>query len=132
MADHPTGAGAPALSTNIESGKFDEKAGHGIPPATHKEQVVEEEEDEDMDALIDDLESNDGHADVSYPTQSPFSLCVVAPNRWLQLAACKTAILAQLFPAGASWPGFLHCCANWICEPAPITIHHHFFHHNQC
>jgi H+-transporting ATPase len=64
MADHSTGAGAPALSTNIESGKFDEKAAHDVPPATKKE-VVEEDDDEDIDALIDDLESNDGHGDVS-------------------------------------------------------------------
>ena len=83
MADHSTGAGAPALSTNIESGKFDEKAAHSVPPATKKE-MVEEEDDEDIDALIDDLESNDGHGDVSYPTQIPplFSLCMVgAPTQ---------------------------------------------------
>jgi len=55
MADHPAG-GAPALSTNIESGKFDEK--EVIRP---KHVAEEEEEDEDIDALIEDLESNDGH-----------------------------------------------------------------------
>ncbi|EGS23188.1 putative plasma membrane protein [Thermochaetoides thermophila DSM 1495] len=55
MADHPAG-GAPALSTNIESGKFDEK--EVIRP---KHVAKEEEEDEDIDALIEDLESNDGH-----------------------------------------------------------------------
>ncbi|KAL2019447.1 hypothetical protein VTK56DRAFT_9652 [Thermocarpiscus australiensis] len=58
MADHST-AGAPALSTNIESGKFDEKAPE---PAPAKQRVEEDEEDdEDIDALIEDLESNDGH-----------------------------------------------------------------------
>lgn len=59
----PTSTGAPALSTNIESGKFDEKAQHDVPPA--KVPVEEEEEDEDIDALIDDLESHDGHDQVS-------------------------------------------------------------------
>lgn len=56
MADNkaPTG---PALNTQIESGKFDEK-----PPAS-KRPVDEEEEDEDIDALIEDLESVDGHID---------------------------------------------------------------------
>lgn len=61
MAEHST-TGAPALSTNIESGKFDEKAPH---PEPTKERIEDEEEDEDMDALIEDLESNDGHGAVS-------------------------------------------------------------------
>lgn len=61
MAERST-TGAPALSTNIESGKFDEKAAH---PAPAKERAEEEEEDEDIDALIEDLESNDGHGAVS-------------------------------------------------------------------
>ena len=63
MAEHST-VGAPALSTNIESGNFDEKAPHHDPAA--KQPIADEEEDEDMDALIEDLESNDGHGDVSY------------------------------------------------------------------
>lgn len=48
------------LNTKIESGNFDEKhdaAAHFQKPAS------EEEEDEDMDALIDELESQDGHAE---------------------------------------------------------------------
>lgn len=56
--------GAPALDTNIETGGFDEKRGQDAPP-THapKAPVAEDEEpDEDMDALIEDLESEDGHA----------------------------------------------------------------------
>lgn len=61
MAEHAT-AGAPALSTNIESGKFDEKAPQYVPA---KQNVEDEEEDEDMDALIEDLESHDGHDAVS-------------------------------------------------------------------
>ncbi|KAK4135563.1 plasma-membrane proton-e [Trichocladium antarcticum] len=60
MAEHST-VGAPALSTNIESGKFDEKEAHHV-PAT-KRPIEDEEEDEDMDALIEDLESNDGHGE---------------------------------------------------------------------
>lgn len=59
MSEHAA-AGAPALSTNIESGKFDEKEAHNVPAKQRVEE--EEEEDEDIDALIDDLESNDGHA----------------------------------------------------------------------
>ncbi|KAH6622868.1 hypothetical protein F5144DRAFT_605408 [Chaetomium tenue] len=59
MAEHST-TGAPALSTDIESGKFDEKAPHHPVPAA-KAPLEEEEEDEDIDALIDDLESHDGH-----------------------------------------------------------------------
>lgn len=50
------------LNTNIESGTFDEKAGSHVPAPT-KMPVADEEEDEDMDALIDDLESQDGHAE---------------------------------------------------------------------
>jgi H+-transporting ATPase len=48
------------LNTTIESGSFDEKH-HDQPPA--KKPVEDEEEDEDMDALIDELESQDGHAE---------------------------------------------------------------------
>jgi H+-transporting ATPase len=66
MADNRA-AGAPALDTNIESGGFDEKrtvepvpAGD-VPPQKTTKEVVEEEEDEDIDALIEDLESEDGH-----------------------------------------------------------------------
>ena len=61
--------GAPALSTDIESGKFDEKEAHPVPA---KAPVEEEEEDEDIDALIDDLESNDGHGDVSFSSAPHF------------------------------------------------------------
>lgn len=52
------------LRTNIEPGQFDEKNGgveNTAPGATKHEE--EEEEDEDMDALIDELESQDGHAE---------------------------------------------------------------------
>lgn len=62
MADNKD-VGAPALDTNIESGNFDEKKHQqaNVPPP--KEPAAsDEEEDEDMDALIEDLESEDGHA----------------------------------------------------------------------
>ena len=52
-------AGAPALNTNIESGDFNEKS--APPPAAKPKVEEEEEEDEDIDALIEDLESQDGH-----------------------------------------------------------------------
>ncbi|TVY36781.1 Plasma membrane ATPase [Lachnellula subtilissima] len=52
------------LNTNIESGTFDEKTGRHDPiPTIIKKPVEDEEEDEDMDALIDELESQDGHAE---------------------------------------------------------------------
>lgn len=60
MADNKA-AGAPALDTNIESGGFDEKRAQHVPAAAAPPKPVDEEEDEDMDALIEDLESEDGH-----------------------------------------------------------------------
>lgn len=59
------------LGTDVPSGNFTdpEKHGHHEPEAfdasTTKKKAVDddEEEDEDMDALIDDLESQDGHVD---------------------------------------------------------------------
>lgn len=71
MADntgHVGAAGAQHLnSTNIESGNFSEKheapIGGAPPTSKHKPLVEDEEEDEDMDALIDELESQDGHAE---------------------------------------------------------------------
>ena len=74
MADS-TGRGAAAgiekdgtpqhLNTNIESGHFNEKTESSDAPASHagKSELPDEEEDEDMDALIDELESQDGHID---------------------------------------------------------------------
>src|SRR5687768_12936381 len=62
--------GAPALDTNIESGGVDENRAHGqehvpasgAPPAKPAPAAVDDEdEDEDIDALIDDLQSQDGH-----------------------------------------------------------------------
>jgi hypothetical protein len=54
------------LNTNIESGEFDEKVHHDTTdtdPTFSKAHMphMDEEEDEDMDALIDELESQDGH-----------------------------------------------------------------------
>jgi H+-transporting ATPase len=55
------------INTNIERGSFDEKhENNGVPMKPVEEQEEEEEEeeeDEDMDALIDELESQDGHAE---------------------------------------------------------------------
>ncbi|KAH9908067.1 plasma-membrane proton-e [Xylariomycetidae sp. FL2044] len=59
-------AAAPALNTNIESGKFDEKDAHRTenpaPTTTRTAGAEDEDEDEDIDALIEDLESQDGNA----------------------------------------------------------------------
>ncbi|CAG8953961.1 hypothetical protein HYFRA_00009060 [Hymenoscyphus fraxineus] len=49
------------LNTNIESGTFDEKSTHHDDYS--RKPLDDEEEDEDMDALIDELESQDGHAE---------------------------------------------------------------------
>lgn len=68
MADNKDPGAAPALDTNIESGGFDEKRAHDAPVANEgaaapppKKAAEEEEEDADIDALIEDLESEDGH-----------------------------------------------------------------------
>lgn len=68
MADS-SATGAPALSTNIASGKFDDEKAAPTHPEATKQKVEEEEdeEDEDIDALIEDLESQDGHVLVSIP-----------------------------------------------------------------
>lgn len=66
ITGHDGAAGAQHLNnTNIESGNFSEKheAPVGGAPPTSKKPIVEDEEDEDMDALIDELESEDGHAE---------------------------------------------------------------------
>ncbi len=53
------------LNTTIESGEFNEKENHDeTPPAVAtKKPEEDEEEDADIDALIDELESQDGHAE---------------------------------------------------------------------
>ena len=53
--------GAPALDTNIEHGGFDEKRGQHHAPPPKQPAAVDDDEDEDIDALIEDLESEDGH-----------------------------------------------------------------------
>ena len=62
MADQGT---SPAINTQIESGKFSEKEAPQEPihSSQKKELAEDEEEDEDIDALIEDLESQDGHMD---------------------------------------------------------------------
>lgn len=65
---HVGAAGAQHLNSTIESGNFSEKlegpVGGGVPPTSKNKPLEEdEEEDEDMDALIDELESQDGHAE---------------------------------------------------------------------
>jgi len=52
-------ATTPALNPEAEHGKFDEK--HAPSDPEKAKPVEEEEEDEDIDALIEDLESQDGH-----------------------------------------------------------------------
>jgi H+-transporting ATPase len=58
-------AAAPALNTPIESHRFDEKKGpiEEDVPATKTKVEDDDDEDEDIDALIEDLESQDGHVE---------------------------------------------------------------------
>ncbi len=61
MAESTTGA------PQLDAPKFDEKhiEEHPAEKAPPKKAAEEEEEDEDIDALIEDLESQDGHGEVS-------------------------------------------------------------------
>lgn len=63
MADHISSDNPHHLNTAIESGVFDEKATRNGTPISAKKLAMDEDEDEDMDALIDELESQDGHAE---------------------------------------------------------------------
>jgi H+-transporting ATPase len=74
------------LNTTIESGEFNEKEHHDVPaPAkTKKPAEEEEEEDEDMDALIDELESQDGHAEEEEEEHENPALGRVVPEDQLQ------------------------------------------------
>lgn len=67
MADSSATGAAPALSTNIPGGHFDEeKVAHNQAGINKEKAALDEEEDEDIDALIDDLES-EAAAPVSTP-----------------------------------------------------------------
>ncbi len=62
MAESNTAA-SPALDTQIESGNFEEKSAHPTetaPTKEKKEVAADDDEEEDIDALIEDLESQDG------------------------------------------------------------------------
>jgi H+-transporting ATPase len=73
------------LNTNIESGQFDEKKSHQDPTIEEKKPVEDEEEDEDMDALIDELESEDGHdVDDEEPGEASVGTGRVIPEDQLQ------------------------------------------------
>jgi H+-transporting ATPase len=89
MADStaPTGASdAPNhLNTNIESGGFEnEKAHDPSAPAVKKPVEEDEEEDEDMDALIDELESQDGHLEEEEEAEDSPATGRVIPEDQLQ------------------------------------------------
>lgn len=79
------------LGTNIESGDFDnEKVQHhgtAAPAVSEKKAAVEddeEEEDEDMDALIDELESQDGHEEEEEENTDNPAVGRVVPEDQLQ------------------------------------------------
>jgi magnesium-transporting ATPase (P-type) len=87
MADDKA-VGAPALDMNIESGNFDEKRAQppaeAVPPKKDAS-AEDEEEDEDIDALIEDLESEDGHAfEEEEEETSPTTGGRVVPDDMLQ------------------------------------------------
>lgn len=80
--------GAPALDMNIESGNFDEKRAQPpteeVPPKKDAS-GEDEDEDEDIDALIEDLESEDGHAfEEEEEETSPSTGARVVPEDMLQ------------------------------------------------
>jgi len=67
MADSNYGAPPNHLGTSVPSGAIDEKKGYDEKPADlppKKEIDEEEEDDEDIDALIEELESQDANIDL--------------------------------------------------------------------
>ncbi|CZR53797.1 H+-transporting ATPase [Phialocephala subalpina] len=85
--NHHTSGNPNHLDTTIESGSFDEKTGHVDPSYPPQKPVVEEEEEEDadMDALIDELESQDGHiADEEEDEDAPVGTGRTIPESELQ------------------------------------------------
>lgn len=75
------------LNTTIESGEFDSEKVHNddaAPAATTKKPEEDEEEDEDMDALIDELESQDGHQEEEEEEQGNPATGRVVPEDMLQ------------------------------------------------
>lgn len=86
MAESNTAA-APALHTNIESGNFDEKHHHSGAPVEStpaKKVEAEEDEDEDIDALIEDLESADGAEEEEEEEESSPATGRIVPEELLQ------------------------------------------------
>ncbi|EXF74081.1 plasma-membrane proton-efflux P-type ATPase [Colletotrichum paranaense] len=83
MADSHAAA-APALSTPIESHKFDEKERPVDAPPAANPKVEDEEDDEDIDALIEDLESQDGHVDEEEEDEGSPGMGRVVPEEQLQ------------------------------------------------
>ncbi|KAL0940621.1 plasma membrane atpase [Colletotrichum truncatum] len=82
MAESNTAA--PAINTPIEGHKFDEKERPvEAPPASKPKVEEDEEEDEDIDALIEDLESQDGHIDEEEEDDTP-GVGRVVPEEQLQ------------------------------------------------
>lgn len=75
------------LNTTIESGTFDNEKAHAddsAPPVNPEKSAEEEEEDEDMDALIDELESQDGHEEAEEEGQDNPATGRVVPEDMLQ------------------------------------------------
>ncbi|KAK1979998.1 plasma-membrane proton-efflux P-type ATPase [Colletotrichum cereale] len=83
MADSNATA-APALSTPIESHKFDEKERPVDASPANPKVEADDEEDEDMDALIEDLESQDGHVDEEEEEEGTPGMGRVVPEEQLQ------------------------------------------------
>ncbi len=94
-------AGAPQL----DAPTFDEKHAEGHPaekvPAKKAEE--DEEEDEDIDALIEDLESQDGHGEVSGPN-SLFHANTLSCLGTHVLRARQSGRARQLRLILAGWP----------------------------
>lgn len=108
MADN----GSPALNTQIESGNFDEKERAAAPAPAKPKVEDDEDEDEDIDALIEDLESQDGHGEDEEDEERDQHGGRVIPEELLQtVSLCKhcpssTRIFVTL--ANTSRAGYPH------------------------
>lgn len=88
MAEH----GTPALNTQIETGGFDEKREASQQPTNNNLPKAEndEDEDEDIDALIEDLESQDGHGEEDEEEERDQTGGRVIPEELLQTVSQTT------------------------------------------
>ena len=97
MAD-TTGSTAPKIDSNIESGRMEhnEKSEYTTEHKTEKTAVAneDEEEDEDMDALIDELESQDGAVEEEEEEQDNTTEMPVPDGKSIGPRHCHRVLIA--------------------------------------